>query len=72
MLIIAENDWRKRGQAWGLPLFQRDYFLRELRVGQRLAELARGYGNSLPQLAIAWVLGKPDSFRSTGGRAQRP
>jgi len=54
---FAENDWRHRGNAFGLPLFEREYFLKELEVGKRLAELAKGHGKSLAQLAIAWVLG---------------
>ena len=54
---FAENDWRSHGSAFGLPLFEREYFLKELEVGKRLAELAKGYGKSLAQLAIAWVLG---------------
>ncbi len=56
---FAKNDWRSYMPAFGLPLFEREYFLKELEVGKRLAELADGYGKSLPQLAIAWVLGNP-------------
>ena len=55
---FADNDWRKwkGGDAFWLPLFKNENFLRELKVGKRLAELATGYGKSLPQLAIAWAL----------------
>ena len=55
---FADNDWRKwkGGDAFWLPLFKKENFLRELKVGKRLAELATGYGKSLPQLAIAWAL----------------
>ena len=56
---FAKNDWRSYMPAFGLPLFEREYFLKELKVGKRLAELADGYGKSLAQLAIAWVLGNP-------------
>jgi aryl-alcohol dehydrogenase-like predicted oxidoreductase len=56
---FEEGDWRNRYTAFWLPLFQRDNFKRELRVGARLAELAARYGKSLAQLAIAWVLGNP-------------
>ncbi len=52
-------DWRSKGKAFGLPLFERDHFLRELRVTARLQELAASYGKSVAQLAIAWVLGNP-------------
>jgi len=56
---FARNDWRSYMLPFGLPLFEREHFLKELRVGKRLAELADGYGKSLAQLAIAWVLGHP-------------
>ena len=57
---FEESDWRRRNYtAFGLPLFQREHFARELRVATRLAELAAGHGRSLAQLAIAWVLGHP-------------
>ena len=55
-----ENDWRRTNvSSFGLPLFDREPFLKELQVGKRLAELAAKYDKSLPQLAIAWVLGNP-------------
>ena len=56
---FEEGDWRRQYTAFWLPLFQSDNFDRELRVGRRLAELAARAGRSLPQLAIAWVLGHP-------------
>jgi len=52
-------DWRSGGKAFGLPLFERENFLKELRVTARLQALAAGYGKSVAQLAIAWVLGNP-------------
>lgn len=52
-------DWRSKGVAFGLPLFERDSFLKELRVTARLQELAADHGKSVAQLAIAWVLGNP-------------
>ena len=52
-------DWRSRGQAFGLPLFEREVFLKELRCTARLKKLAAGYGKTMAQLAIAWVLGHP-------------
>jgi len=57
--VFADNDWRSHMQAFGLPLFDREYFLKELKVGERLAELAAGYGKTLAQLAIAWAIGNP-------------
>ena len=52
-------DWRSSGRAFGLPLFQREQFLKELRVVERLKEIAARHGRSVAQLAIAWVLGHP-------------
>lgn len=40
-------------------MFEREPFLAELGVGERLKQIAARYGRSLPQLAIAWVLGNP-------------
>ncbi len=56
---FVDWDWRSKGNAFGLPLFQQDSFLKELRVTARLKDLAAGYGKSVAQLAIAWVLGNP-------------
>ena len=56
---FAENDWRGGGMAFGLPLFQRENFLKELRVTERLKEMAGGYDKSVAQLALAWVLSHP-------------
>jgi aryl-alcohol dehydrogenase-like predicted oxidoreductase len=56
---FVDWDWRSKGKAFGLPLFERDDFLRELRVTERLKALAVDHGRSVAQLAIAWVLGNP-------------
>lgn len=56
---FAENDWRRHGMAFGLPLFQRENFLKELRVTEKLKELATAHGKSVAQLALAWVLSNP-------------
>ena len=56
---FAKNDWRSYMPAFGLPLFEKEYFLKELKVGERLKKLAEETGKSLPQMAIAWVLGNP-------------
>ena len=48
-------DWRSRGRAFGLPLFRREPFLKELRVVDRLKRIAARHGRSVAQLAIAWV-----------------
>ena len=52
-------DWRSAGKAFGLPLFERESFLKELRVVDRLKDIAARNGKSVAQLAIAWVLGNP-------------
>ena len=54
-----EGDWRRNGMAFELPLFERDQFRKEIEVTSRLVELADGYGKSVAQLAIAWVLDHP-------------
>ncbi len=56
---FVEWDWRSRGEAFGLPLFQREHFLRELQVVERLKALAADFGKSVAQLAIAWLLSQP-------------
>ena len=56
---FVDWDWRSRGYAFGLPLFQREQFLKQLRVVERLKVNAVRHGKSVAQLAIAWVLGNP-------------
>ena len=56
---FVEWDWRSRGEAFGLPLFEREHFLKALRVVDALKRLAADYGRSVAQLAIAWLLGQP-------------
>ena len=51
------GDWRARGNAFDLPLFEREPFLDRLRVTSRLVDLAADHDRSVAQLAIAWVLG---------------
>ena len=68
---FVEWDWRSRGDAFGLPLFQREHFLKALRAVERLKALAAGYDKSVAQLAIAWLLGRPGVTVALGGHAQR-
>ena len=56
---FVEWDWRSKGNSFGLPLFVRENYLKELRVVERLKTLAAGYDKSVAQLALAWVLGNP-------------
>jgi len=53
------GDWRSQGTFFGLPLFEREVFLQELRVVERLKGLAADHGRSVAQLGIAWVLSNP-------------
>ena len=56
---FGEGDWRHRGVAFGLPLFQPEEFAKELRVVERLKSIAADHGRSVAQLAIAWTTGHP-------------
>jgi myo-inositol catabolism protein IolS len=56
---FVESDWRARGVLFGQALFQGDNFRQNLAVVDRLKEVARRKGVSLPQLALAWVLSHP-------------
>ena len=56
---FVDWDWRSKGYAFGLPLFQREQFRKQLRVVDRLRAIAARHGKSVAQLAIAWVLGNP-------------
>ena len=54
---FEEGDWRKVGNAFGLPLFFKEEFAKELKVVERLKSIARRYEKSVAQLAIAWTIG---------------
>ncbi|HJM75353.1 MAG TPA: aldo/keto reductase [Dehalococcoidia bacterium] len=56
---FVDWDWRSSGKAFELPLFEPEPFAKELRVAERLKEIAADYDKSLPQMALAWVLGNP-------------
>ena len=56
---FVDWDWRAQGKAFGLPLFERESFLRALRATERLQAWAADRGKTVAQLAIAWVLGHP-------------
>lgn len=56
---FGEGDWRRRGNAFRLPLFQEEEFAKELKVVERLKAVASHYDKSVAQLAIAWTLGHP-------------
>lgn len=52
---FPENDWRSKGDVFGLPLFRGDNLKKNIEVAQRLQEFAATRSHSLAQLAIAWV-----------------
>ena len=56
---FVDWDWRSGGKAFGLPLFEGETFLAELRVVEKLKAFAADHGRTVAQLAIAWVLGHP-------------
>ena len=56
---FADDDWRRRLVAFGQPIFQGENYLRNLKIVDRLKEIAAGYGRTVPQLAVAWVLSNP-------------
>ena len=56
---FVDWDWRSGGKAFGLPLFEGEHFLAELRAVDRLKAFAADHGRSVAQLAIAWLLGNP-------------
>jgi aryl-alcohol dehydrogenase-like predicted oxidoreductase len=56
---FEEGDWRSGAIAFNLPLFEREHFRQEVEVCNRLVELADGYGKTVAQLALAWVLDHP-------------
>ncbi|HEX4730246.1 MAG TPA: aldo/keto reductase [Solirubrobacterales bacterium] len=50
---LAEDDWRRSN-----PRFQGEAFAENLRLADRVAELAEGIGATPAQVALAWVLAK--------------
>ena len=56
---FGDGDWRSSGNAFGLPLFREEEFAKELKVVERLKAIAKRYGRSVAQMAIAWTLGHP-------------
>jgi aryl-alcohol dehydrogenase-like predicted oxidoreductase len=56
---FVDWDWRSKGSVFGQKLFEGENFLRNLEVVERLKEVARAKGTTLPCLALAWVLDNP-------------
>ena len=53
---FSDDDWRSNGYAFGLPLFDGEYFLRNLRIVDRLKGFAQERGWTVAQMAVGWVL----------------
>jgi aryl-alcohol dehydrogenase-like predicted oxidoreductase len=54
---LPEDDWRRTN-----PRFQDGAFEENLRLADRVAELAQGIGATPAQVALAWVLAKGDDL----------
>ena len=54
---FGDGDWRSSGLAFKLPLFQEEEFAKELKVVERLKEIAARHDKSVAQMAIAWTIG---------------
>ncbi len=54
---LDEDDWRRTN-----PRFQGEAFAENLRLADRVAELAEGIGATPAQVALAWVLAKGDDL----------
>jgi aryl-alcohol dehydrogenase-like predicted oxidoreductase len=54
---LPEDDWRRTN-----PRFQEEAFAENLRLADRVAELAEGIGATPAQVALAWVLAKGDDL----------
>jgi aryl-alcohol dehydrogenase-like predicted oxidoreductase len=57
---FAEKDWRASGKAFGLPIFERENFLKNLAVVEELKAIAGRHDKTVAQLALAWVLRRPE------------
>jgi aryl-alcohol dehydrogenase-like predicted oxidoreductase len=58
---LPENDYRRMS-----PRFQGENFARNLRLVERVQEMAREKGVTASQLALAWVLAHPDTVAIPG------
>lgn len=57
---LKQSDMAAGDFRLGLPRFQGENFDRNLALGERVAEFARGKGVSAAQVALAWVLRQGD------------
>jgi aryl-alcohol dehydrogenase-like predicted oxidoreductase len=53
---FPEEDWRSKGDVFGLPLFTQENFPRNIKVTEKLRDLANETNHTVAQLALSWVL----------------
>jgi aryl-alcohol dehydrogenase-like predicted oxidoreductase len=58
-VVFDETDWRSSGKLFGQELLTPENLKANLKVVGQLSSVAARNGITLPQLAIAWVLGNP-------------
>lgn len=54
-MSFPPNDWRSKGDVFGLPLFRGENLQKNIAMANRLKEFALARSRTLAQLAIAWV-----------------
>ena len=70
-MAFPDDDWRSKGDVFGLPLFAGDNLRHNIGVTTRLAAFAATRGMTLPQLAIAWVVHHSDVATALAGMRTR-
>ncbi len=68
---FVDWDWRSKGSAFGLPLFEREHFLKELRVTAAAPGLCRRSWAHGGAVGACLGHGAPRRFGGAGGDAQR-
>ena len=63
---LPEDDFRR-----GLPRFQQDALRQNMRLADRVSELARSRGVTPAQLALAWVMAQGDDIVAIPGTKRR-
>ena len=56
---FEDDDWRKPGYAFGLPLFHSDFLADTLEAVDEVTSAARTADLTTAQLALRWVLKEP-------------
>jgi len=53
---FPEEDWRSKGDVFGLPLLTKENFAKNIGVTEQLRGFAEESDHTLAQLALSWVL----------------